>query len=308
MKKRLFAFVIAIITVVSFALCGCGIKVIVGSDDDGKVEISIGGDSGFDFKYSEGDSYAAEGATLESKIDKLQVNWMDGEVELLSCDDENVKFEETADQTLTDELKLRWKLKNGCLIIKYCASGSFNFGRLNKKLKIYIPSDLMLDSIDVSTTSGEINVPAVNVKEISMTTTSGDVKSALGDVEKIKVTTTSGDSVIEAGKVSTIEVGGTSGNTSVKTTSVKKLTSSKTSGGCALITDDVDTVEMNATSGLQAITIPDSLGFTANVSSTSGRLSTDFACSIKNEKYIYKDGKAKFDFNVTSGAMWINRK
>lgn len=172
-------------------------------------------------------------------------------------------------------------------------SGDINFSGIFSNINLTsvsgdIKSDnLRADKLSINTTSGDMNLSG-EFTDVDIITISGDVKSSSLNAEKASLSSTSGDISI-SGKLTELDINTVSGNVEVRSSNMLKR------------------IDSHSVSGDVTITIPENDGFTVNINKSSDRLKSDFALT-KNEdnKYVYRNGTAKFTVSTVNGYFKIN--
>ena len=193
-------------------------------------------------EYANADKYTIGDTTVTGRVENLFVDWTSGEVNIEYHAGEEIFISETANKALAEDDKLRWWLDGTTLRIRYAKSGlrlSFN---LEKKLTVSLPEGTVLNSADLSTTSGDLKIPALAADEIRLGSTSGNIFAVTSGAKKLTASSTSGDvNVEQSTDTDTADLGSTSGSIACKLGHVKTLCqsfiiseSSSGSGFCGL--------------------------------------------------------------------------
>ncbi len=129
------------------------------------------------YSYEDADSYTIGGGTSTSHVKDVEIDWLSGDIEILPTDGDTITIQE--DYTGTDEdTRLRWKIEDGELSVKFCKPYRFFGGSKDcpsKKLTLLIPKtmldamgDVEIDSVDSHVTfmgrAEELSVDAVSGK------------------------------------------------------------------------------------------------------------------------------------------------
>lgn len=189
---------------------------------------------------------------------------------------------------------------------------SFNVNYSDLKLDIYIPKNYN-NNINITTTSGDLKLSNINIKDLDLGTTSGDIElediitktitgnSTSGDLELINV---SADNIAFNSTSGDIEMKNISGNVTVNTTSgdVKSL-----------YKDYKNVININSTSGDISLTLPKDSSFTLGAKTVSGKLECDFPITIQGKQKnslsgTVGTGKYKVNIGTTSGDLYITSK
>lgn len=182
------------------------------------------------YKYPDDDKYNTGNATITREelngINTLDIDWIDGSIDIISYDGDVVELYESSDKVLDDDTVMRWRVHDGKIRIKYYKSGWIFglFGKsssnLKKKLTVKIPVD-MISEIKVEAVSTNVNLDLqYNISEADIETVSGDVrlngihtKSTADD--EIDIKTTSGKIELHDCSSSKLKCESTSGSITV---------------------------------------------------------------------------------------------
>ena len=135
-KKRLFGFLMFLIIVGGIVLFllyfpSCGILDTM--------------TKGFSTRYEFSSHYEATSKFEKTGyLDKVSINWRDGDVKVYTHDSDQILFEETPNETATEKFMMHCNYQETdkyghSLLVQYCNSGNWKFGNLKKDLTVYIP-------------------------------------------------------------------------------------------------------------------------------------------------------------------------
>lgn len=135
-----------------------------------------------DYRYDESGYEVGEGSIPFTDITRIEVDWVDGEVEIVPCQDTYPSISETSDEELPESAEVRWRVSEDgkTLSIKYRKSSWFfsaGTGSRNKHLTLRIPERLfeqMLE-IDVEAISTAVTVRGISAQKLEVSTESGNV-------------------------------------------------------------------------------------------------------------------------------------
>lgn len=276
-KSNITAIIVAVIcsiTIIAVVAISCvfgflnklGVDDIV-SDFTSWIPYVTDGDYYDDYNDS---MYSIGNAEIDAdKIQNINIEWIAGKVDIKYYDGDKISISEN--EQSEDNYRLRYRLDNGTLDIKYFKSDKYKaHSSLNhtKELTIYIPQDKVLYHIDIEGVSATVN-SEVTVNDFDAETVSGNINVN--------------------GIMNSADAESVSGN----------ITFICPESFYELSTDSV--------SGETYITIPrDINGFYIYSSSVSGRVNADdFNISGKASNYTYGAGGAEIDFNSVSGNLNI---
>ncbi len=165
---------IVIWSVVLVILSGVFVLSMISGENNG-FGLSIGGLSIGSYFYDDEDSYHVGTGSHDGSIVELDIEWISGDVSILPTDESVVRIEETYTGA-NDDLRMRWKVTDGELIVKHRKPYRL-FGRRSdastKALTVYIPRAMLnaldeveLDVVDVNVTlegrAREVSIDGVN--------------------------------------------------------------------------------------------------------------------------------------------------
>lgn len=134
-----------------------------------------------DYTYDDSD-YRVDNASIPSdRVTAIDLDWIDGKVQVVLCQDAYVSITETAGEELNEGSRVHWRVSEDgkTLSIKYRESSKF-FGvskNKNKDLILRIPERLLgqLESLTITCVSSEVTVSDVVAEQINVKTSTGDV-------------------------------------------------------------------------------------------------------------------------------------
>ena len=337
-KKTTITIVMAVCAILLIGALGFSLR------DVFKNIFSGGGLSFGGVTYQNAEKYTAGEALIPDQVKNLDINWINGQVNVAYHKENVITLEETSNKEMTADLQLRWWVDGDTLRVQYAKSG-YNLGRLNqeKQLTITLPEKAAFDSVSVDATSAELNIPALTADSLSLEVTSGDIHAEgdirnlsaeatsgdmvltlLKDAESIRTESTSGSARVTAQNVDKIEISTTSGGISVsakqagecRTTSTSgnvevsvakmgQLDIHTTSGTIASTLEQFDAMKIEATSGDVTLDLPSEPGFSANIDTTSGDVEYNIPITREGNTYICGDGSAQVSVDTTSGTVHL---
>ncbi|MDO4542921.1 MAG: DUF4097 family beta strand repeat-containing protein [Clostridia bacterium] len=272
----------------------------------------------WDNEYLESGKYevAAYGITA------LDIEWIDGSVEVISYDGSVIAFEETP---LSQEQALRYGIDSGTLYIQYCQKDISLSRGLHKKLTVMVPNEL--DRLNIEASSATIAVENVNARLVELESSSGEI-DYLGGYAELDASSSSGEitvsSTSDANRTSiesssgAIAVSGDMGALSMESASGKlgmangdgvgcnSLIASSTSGSIRLsLTSTPTSMELETTSGEIEIELPSDSEFVLEYDTTSGSFDCGFAAVYERNRIEVGSGKNSYKTESTSGNISI---
>lgn len=258
--------------------------------------------------YASADRYTVGPGSLDAAaITAIEVNWVDGEVIFAQGAENAVSFSETSSQQLNEEWQLRYYLDGSTLRIQYCEGGISIRPTLNKVLTLTLPASLSLDDMNVNGVSSDIKIPDIMANRLDISTTSGNVELNRAVVPTIRINSVSGDIKAADVEADTLDVSTTSGDIRFDGSALKSISCNTVSGSIRLSPGETFTrLDANSTSGDITLDIPESVGFRAHHSSVSGDFSCNAPVQTQNKTAIYNGGGAEIEFSTVSGDMRVN--
>lgn len=263
-------------------------------------EITLGASGN---NYADSEKYTVGGGSISDTVTSVEINWVDGKVNVEAYDGETVEISETPVKDSLDGL--RYYYNNGKLIIQYRVSGH-SFGvikSLKKELTVKIPAssaanmtELKIDSSSADITvsdmsfakqlkldnvSGNVKLSNVKAAKSDIDNVSGKIKAEYFVTDSLSADTVSGDLEFK-GEIGEIESDSVSGNLTVESAIMP------ISADCESVSGDID------------FKLPDE-GITLEFDSVSGDISGNIGFVKKGEKRLYRDGGAEFDIETASG-------
>lgn len=275
MKKRfLLASVLAACTA-SVALSGCSDKTDI-------------------LSYANADQYTAGGGSVAGAVTELEIDWIDGNVEIVYGDVENVTFSETSAATLTAENTLQYWLENTTLHIKFAKAKklvSIN-SYPEKDLKVVLPASLALNKLDVEAVDTNVKIDNLTVGDVEVETVDGVVNAYLvGTTREITVDTVGGDITVKANAVSEFDIETVGAEVYVESVTAPTSGSFESVGGSLTLAlyDNV-------------------AGFTFDVDGLGGAFTSDFETTKQGDRYVYGSGACQYEAETVGGNVNVLKK
>lgn len=250
--------------------------------------------SGFfnnNWSYYDDENYTVGSAAVNGEqINKVKIDWVNGEVEIKPTASSEITFEESGASNLNDKDKMRYKLDGDTLSIIFCGNKpNWSFmKKSNKKLVVNIPENKKLSELSIDSVSANITIEKADATLLNIDNVSGFVSVKNASVIDFDFETISGD-LDYNGEYQKLDAESVSANIS-STLSVCPRE-----------------VSLQSVSGNIAISIPENDGFTFAYDKVSGSFSSDFDMTLGDDRYIYKNGLNKFDVETVSGNVKIQK-
>lgn len=134
------------------------------------------------YRYDE-TGYEIGGSSIPSKsVQHIDIDWIDGEVEIILCDDAFISITEAYEGELAEKDLMRYRLSEdlSTLSVKYRKSAAFVGigGGADKKLTVRVPKSFIgqIATITVNARSADVLVDGVSAQALSVTTKRGDIE------------------------------------------------------------------------------------------------------------------------------------
>ena len=280
--------------------------------------------------YEEGYEYANGGTYISESIDSIDIQWASGTVYIQSSHDDEVYFCEYTDSEsgmVSERTALSYQIDSGTLTIRYRYGAGLGNVKGSKWLTVLVP-DGMLDSLNIMTTSADIQLIGLEVETLSASTTSGYITPTECYAQKAELSSTSGELFLSELHAEELTVNTTSGGisgyfygTSIAASSIsgdmninlyegaEQAQFGTTSGDVWVSVEDgsASSVGVITVSGDISLSLPYDMGFTLGYSTVSGDLSFDTGFDLlqQNGRYIHNGGGCLIDVGTVSGDIEI---
>lgn len=122
------------------------------------------------YRYDDADEYNVGAGTSSQSVNELEIDWLAGDIEILPTDENTITIRDTYTGDNDDD-RMRWRIEDGELSIKYCAPyWAFGFKKTARKdLTVHIPRTMLESMDEVAIDSLESRVTfAGNARELSV--------------------------------------------------------------------------------------------------------------------------------------------
>lgn len=240
--------------------------------------------------FAHAEQYSVGDAEITAPVRNLDVNWTSGKVNIAYHNQNTVLISEKTTGTVTEDMRMRWRLDGDTLRIEYEKPGFHLFSLFphEKELTVTLPRGLTLETANISLTSGNLEAPDLYADRAKLETTSGDMRAEVtarivqgkatsgnmdlivkNTAEEIELKATSGSITLEAAgaeKKTSVEI--TSGVIRAKVGQTGKFRAKSTSGDMYALLGQAKETDLDSTSG--KITVEIAAMDTLNVHATSG--------------------------------------
>lgn len=249
-----------------------------------------------------------------SDITDIEINWIDGSVNIDVYDGNTIKFYEECKNELSDSDLLHYYSKSNKLKIEYSGTKKIPIfiggSNLKKSLTVQIPESMLVqfNDLNIEAVSSNVNISNINSKYIDIENISGNILLNNIAVDKIDIDTTSGDidsDNIIIKKSSNID---TISGSAILNGSISAIEFDSTSGDLKVVSDICpNEADTDTTSGNISLSIPDNSGFSYSFDGVSGKMKCDFPSSGESDEGKYGDGTSDFSFDTISGDVYISQ-
>ena len=146
------------------------------------------------YRYDDSAYHKGQGTVPAPALEKIELDWIDGNVTVVICQDAYVSVSESAPAELTEKTQLHWFVSEDgkTLSIKYRGSSSF-FGTTKDKEKdliLRIPEKLMeqLQTLNINAISSNVMISDIIIDNIDVKTASGNVTIELPEATAFTLT------------------------------------------------------------------------------------------------------------------------
>ena len=278
--------------------------------------------------YDNGDKYTAGDREIKEKIEKIDIDYLSGDIKLTGTSSETVSIKETAKKNLSDKQKVHTWVDGTTLYVRYCASEKkLGLNNLEKKLEIAVPDGLKLsefklgvssgdadcsgflaDSVKLDASSGDIVVGCA-AKSVTANASSGDITLNLtGEADEVKAEASSGEISVNIEQAAKLDAQTSSGRITVNANSIKevKLVSSSGSQELKVAQSPVST-DLEASSGDVTVYLPENVDVTASFDTSSGDLYYEQSFAKNGDSYVCGNGANHMTIETSSGDITIRK-
>lgn len=278
---RIILWTLTALILLGVLLCGMG--VLPG--------LSIRGFSfgGWNFHYSDSAKYeVGNGSVPASNLHSVEINWVDGSVNVTVTDGDSVVFRESSG--LEESEQLRYRVAGDRLIIQYCKpQWSFGFFDSPKKdLTVEIPRSLaeQLLELQIDTVSAPVTAQDLTAQSCEVDGVSGNITFTNCSFSELDVDTVSG-SLQLSGEAHRVNFDGVSGGMTLDLLVAPQKIST-------------DTI-----SGSICLNLPQDAAFSVELDSVSGKLDNEFPSTQRGDLYYCGQGGGAYQFDTVSGDVII---
>lgn len=244
--------------------------------------------------YAYADQYTAGGGSVQGNVTELEIDWIDGSVEISYGDVENVTFTETSKETLSEEKTVHYWLENMTLHLKFAkAKESIKFSKYpDKDLKVVLPRGTELKKLDLKAIDTSVKIDNVSISDVEIDGVDGEVNAYLvGTTREISIDTTDGDITIKGDEILDFDIDIVGADVYVESVIMPKEGSFDSVGG-SLTLALYDGIE----------------GFSVEFDTVGGKFQSDFDAVKNGDTYVYGNGGGVYEADTVGGDVKIVKK
>lgn len=246
------------------------------------------------YRYDESGYEIGSGTIRENSITGLELDWLDGEVHIVLCDDAFISLTETYQGEVADTALLRYRVSEDgtTLSIKYRASAAFlgcGGTEIGKNLTVRIPKAMAsMKAVAVKGESARILIDGISADSMSVTSKTGDVILSNGETNTLAVETVSGNVDCTLSVCSNATMVTKRGNL--------KLESAKAA----------ESLDLKTQKGNIILAIPEECGFRLSLDADKSRFACDRSLTGTDEGYSYGNATTEIKLSAPKGSVTIN--
>lgn len=220
-----------------------------------------------------GDVTIGSGSVSTDGISRIRIDWVAGDVEIVSGTGSAISIAETASVTLSADEQLRFQVKDGQLCIAYCKSGIRTTSLKGKTLTVTVPEAL-----------------AASLKELDVEVVSSDVRVSGISGGELELDMVSGNPTVEKGSFGEVDINSVSGSATLRLDAMP------------------DKIDFDSVSGNLHVVLPkEGASFSLTHDTVSGGVKCALPVTVEGKRYIYGDGACKIDCDTVSGGVEITQ-
>ena len=245
MKRSVIAVILLVLV---FALGGCA---------------AITAHAGSACIYDNAERYSAGDAEFTERVESLDIEWISGNVRVVTAKQDSVTVSETVSGQISDDLRVHTFLDGSALRVRFRKSG-LNAGTDSKDLTVTIPEGTALSSLKIESALGDITIDSVTADTCEIETAMGTAETIGADFRELKIESASGD----------------------------------TKCGLARAPENA---AISSAAGSVTVSLPKDAGLTLKTDLAVGSIHSDFSMAKVNERYVIGDGSGKMKIEVAVG-------
>ena len=247
-----------------------------------------------DYRYDESGFEIGEGSIPADAVTHIELDWIDGEVEIVPCQDRYFSVTEFAQDELPESAKVRWRVSEdgSTLTVRYRKSSWFfgvGSGNREKKLTLRVPERFFdqLSSLDVSVVSTNVTVKGMVAESFSFSSDMGALSTEKCVFGSVSVTTKNGDIRVGADVDGTVEMSSRNSALTLITGTCPQQIKVETKGG------DV------------TLSLPEDASFALEWTTDKGGITSDFAGRQDGTVYTVGTGEKQYSVQSRKGDLLL---
>ena len=264
----------------------------------------------FELNYDNANLYKSGGATISDKVENLEIEWVNGNVNIEYYFGDNIIFSETSTNEIDSNTTVRYYLEETTLHLKFAKNGRhpLGIGACVKDLTVKIPHSLCLNEIEAEITTGNFNFQNESgVNEFDIDIITGDININSTNINALKADVVTGEISIKAERVNEIEIEGTTTNIEIMSNEIRNLKVDNTTGDISVSATKMEGCEIEDTTGDIRLTLVEG-NFEIEKSITTGTYFCSFNQTVQGDKIAYGTGEYLYKIECTTGDIIIQEK
>lgn len=288
---------------------------------------SFGGTTSY--TYANGDKYTAGDREITDRIEKIDINYMSGEVKLVGGASDTVTIKETAEKQLDEKRMVHTWVDGTTLYVRYCASAKhLDLNNLRKHLEITIPASVKLSDLKTDVSSADLNFSGFETGNTNISASSGDIqaditsdKTAISassgsvdltlekDCAEINLSTSSGKVQADLKRADKVDITTSSGSISVNAEFVRDFNTSSSSGTQEHhFKEAPEKASIEASSGDVSCYLPEDADIAATLETSSGEITYELPFSKSGDDiYVCGLGLNRLEIETSSGDVSLKK-
>ncbi|MBQ7990125.1 MAG: DUF4097 family beta strand repeat protein [Oscillospiraceae bacterium] len=240
----------------------------------------------FPYRYDNADAFTAGNTTISTRVKKLDIDWITGNITVRYHDEDTVLVSETSRFQLDDDTRLRWNLDDETLSIRFAKSGARLRPDLDKNIFVTLPRRAETEEAVISDTTGDIFINGGTWKVL-------DIHAVTGFVH------------ISADIAEALTASSITGNVAADVRSAGSIDLKCTTGDVDLSAGSFDSLMARVTTGDIRAHLPEDPGFTAKLSATTGNVVCRLPHIDDGKIYTVGDGSRAVEMKAVTGNVTI---
>ena len=248
-----------------------------------------------DYRYDEEGYRIGEGSIPATDVRRIEVDWIDGSVTVVACQDRYPSVTEVVENELPESAQVRWRVsEDGTLSIKYRKSSWFfavGSGNREKGLILRIPEKMMesLEVLDIEGVSTNVTVTDIHAESLVFSSVSGWLLTKNCSFDTASLASESGEVSLGADVAGSVSISTKYG----KVTLESAVTPSA--------------VSISTKSGDVRLALPADASFSFEWSG-KGSVTSDLPCTHEGSTYRISTGAYTYSITSKSGDLSVVEK